>query len=117
MPKTLLLFPVLLVTILTAVVSAKNVEYGTPITITARLSLDKGGGLRIATSEVTAHGHKVTNAPLRTSEAREKELKQLAAQGKAVKLHGHFDQVSLHGIDKVGSEVYFDELDESGSLK
>jgi hypothetical protein len=110
MPKILLLFPVLLVTILTDVASATDVAYGTPITITARLSLDKGGGLRIATNEVTANGHKVTNAPLQTSEAREKELKQLAAQGKTVKLHGHFDKINIHGIDKVGSEVYF-ELD------
>jgi hypothetical protein len=28
-----------------------------------------------------------------------------------VKLHGHFDKIDIHGIEKVGSEVYF-ELDE-----
>jgi hypothetical protein len=108
MPKILMLLPVLLVTILSVVVSAKDVAYGTPITITARLSLDKEGGLRIFCGDVTANGHKVTNAPVHANEAREKELKQLAAKGKTVTLHGHFDKIDIHGIDAVGSYVYFD---------
>ena|ERR1700752_5335687 len=101
------LLPALLMTLLTGVVSGKDVTYKTSTTITAKLVLDKDGDVRFSTCDTTVDGRVVTNVPVYTSKAREAELKQQASHGKTVKLRGQFSKVDRHRFAELGAEVEF----------
>jgi hypothetical protein len=61
------LLPALLMTALTVVVSAKNVDYRTSTTITAKLFLDKEGDVRFSSCDTTVVHRVVTNVPVYTN--------------------------------------------------
>jgi hypothetical protein len=106
------LLPVLL---LTVTVNARVIESNESAIFTGKLSLAKDGGVQVSSSDIVEYNYAkfpVKNVPVSAKSNRDDAvLKQLAAQGKTVKMRGEFHRLHARQLDEFHADIILNEAE------
>ena len=101
--------------LLTVTVNARLIESNESAIFTGKLSLAKDGGIQVSSSDIVEYNYAkfpVKNVPVSAKSNRDDAvLKELAVQGKTVKMHGEFHRLHARQLDAFHADIILNEAE------